>query len=436
LEGFIMSIPRRCTHVDRRRNARAIIACFALLIASARPSRGLTLAEALDAALAANPDLAALEHEQRALAAAVEQARLLPNPELQTEVENVAGTGGREADEAAESTIRVTQRLELGGKRSARTQIAASAAEAAAAGLVLRRRDVTATVKTAFAAALAAQQRLALARDLERVASDALGSAESAVRAGAMSSAERDRARLVALKADSLCALRDRQAATARATLAATWGDAAVTFGELVGRLDGAIVLPARKDVLSSTFADHPIMIRADALVAERTATASLARANRLPDVTIAAGGRHFNDDDDVAAVFALSAPLPLFDRNQGALAEAEARLAQAREERRSAEAGLRASLATAYDQYVTAEEQRVLLDAGVLPAAARAVETTTAGHRDGLLPYHDVLDARRMLYELETDRVDRLEERFAAAVELERISGLTLIDASKGDPR
>jgi cobalt-zinc-cadmium efflux system outer membrane protein len=131
--------------------------------------------------MAADPELAALEQEQRALAAATGQARLLPNPELQTEVENVAGTGGREGDEAAESTLRLTQRLELGGKRTARTLAAASAADMGAADLELRRRELISAVKTGFGAALAAEGRVLVAKDLEQLANDVVRSVGSAV---------------------------------------------------------------------------------------------------------------------------------------------------------------------------------------------------------------------------------------------------------------
>jgi cobalt-zinc-cadmium efflux system outer membrane protein len=230
--------------------------------------------------------------------------------------------------------------------------------------------------------------------------------------------------------------LRERQAAAARAALAATWSDGTADFDELSGRLDVPIVLPARNELLSASLERHPAVLRADAAIAERAAIVSLARANRIPDVTVAAGARHFNDDDDIAAVFSLSAPLPFFDHNQGALAEAEARLARAREERRSADKALRTALWTAYDQCVAAEEQRALIDDSVLPAANRVLATTMTAYRNGLAPYHEVVDAKRTLYELRIDRIDRLEERYVAAVELERISALTLIDTAKGDPR
>lgn len=431
-----MSILRLPTHLDRRAEAFAIFASLALIVTTVRPAWTLTLAEAVSAATAANPELAALEQEQRALTAAIDQARVLPNPELQTEVENVGGTGAREGDEAAESTLRLSQTIELGGKRSARIEAAVSAADVAAANLELERRDVVAGVKAAFAQALAAQQRAALAKDLEHLAHDALRSVGSAVGAGAMSSAERDRARLVVANANRELAQRERQAAAARAALAATWGDATARFQDVSGRLDISAALPARETIVSANLDEHPTMLRARAAVAEQAAAVSVARAQRVPDVTVAAGARHFNDDDDVAAVFSLSAPLPLFDRNRGAVAEAEARLGRAREELRAAEIALRTSLLAAYEQCLAAEEQGTLLDRNVIPAANRALETTTAAHRAGVVAYHEVVEDRRNVYALRNERIDRLEERYLAVVELERISGLTLIDASRGDAR
>jgi len=364
----------------------------------------------------------------------MEQARLLPNPELQTEVENVAGTGARENDDAAESTLRLAQLIELGGKRTARARVAAASVEVAAAEIELRRRELAAQVKIAFAAALAAEQRSVLAGDLERLAADALHSAGSAVEAGAVSSAERDRARLDQTKAQRERVLRQRQARAARASLAATWGATAPFVGELEGPLDLSTPLPSRDDLSSLEIASHPAILHAEAVVAERSAGVSLERAKRVPDVSVAAGARHFNDEDDVAAVFSLSAPLPLFDRNQGALAEAEARLAKARAERRSVELSLRTAMLAAYDDCLSTQEQRALIEDSVIPAAERALDTVTAAHRRGLSPYHEVVDAKRALHELRLDRIDLLEEHFVAAAELERISGLSLTGTLHGD--
>lgn len=419
-----------------RSAARTIIACVAIIAGSSSPAYTLTLAEAVEAAMAAHPDLAALEHERRALAAAVEQARLMPNPELQTEVENVAGTGSREDDDAAESTLRLAQRIELGGKRTARARVAAASVDVAAAEIELRRRALAAEVTIAFAAALAAEQRSVLVGDLERLAADALRSAGSAVKAGAVSSAERDRARLDQTKAQRERALRQRQARAARASLAATWGATAPFAGELEGPLDLPITLPSRDDLSSLEITGHPAILHAEAVVAERSAAVSLERAKRIPDVSVAAGARHFNDEDDVAAVFSLSAPLPLFDRNQGALAGAEARLAKAREERRSVELALRTALLAAYDDCVSSQEQRALIEDSVIPAAERALDAVTAAHRRALSPYHEVVDAKRSLHELRLDRIDLLEERLIAAAELEKISGLPLTGVPQGEPR
>jgi cobalt-zinc-cadmium efflux system outer membrane protein len=432
-----MSLEPIRTPMDPRRNARAILTRFVLvgmIVATASPAWTLTLDEAIESALASSPEIASLEQEKRALAAAVEQAGVLPNPELQTEIENVGGTGARKSDESAESTIRLVQRLELGGKRGARTQAAAAAVDVATADLELRRRDLLAAVRSAFAAALAAEQRVVLARDLERLAEDALRAVGSAVGAGATSSAERDLARLTVASATRERVHRERQAAVARGALAATWGETTARFHEVSGHLDAAVALPPRDDVVSLRLDEHPTVLRAKAFVAEQDATVSLARASRIPDVTVAAGARHFNDDDDFAAVFSLGAPLPLFDRNRGTIAEAEARLAQAREELRAAEIALSTSLSSAYDQCVAAEEHRALLDGNVLPAAARVLETTTVAHRSGMVPYDDVVDAKRAVYAFRMELIDRLEDRFLAAVELERISGLTLIDASRGE--
>jgi len=45
-----------------------------------------------------------------------------------------------------------------------------------------------------------------------------------------------------------------------------------------------------------------------------------LENAKKIPDLTVSGGVRRLNENDDTAFVMGFSVPLPLFDRNQGAL--------------------------------------------------------------------------------------------------------------------
>ena len=97
--------------------------------------------------------------------ARVRQARVRPNPELGLEAENAFGSGPFSGYDNAETTLSLTQDLELWGRRGARVEVAR--ADAGTAGL---RRDLAtveagARLALVYAEAEAAQRRFLLAEE-------------------------------------------------------------------------------------------------------------------------------------------------------------------------------------------------------------------------------------------------------------------------------
>lgn len=88
------------------------------------PAAPFTLDDALAAARAVSPALEAASADLRASSAARTVAGLRPNPTLQAETENVAGSGAYRGIDSAETTIGFALPVELGGKRSARIGVA------------------------------------------------------------------------------------------------------------------------------------------------------------------------------------------------------------------------------------------------------------------------------------------------------------------------
>ncbi|MYM26369.1 TolC family protein, partial [Duganella sp. FT135W] len=105
--------------------------------AGVEPSVPLTLPAALALADEGNPALAAARHEVLALDGAVQQAGVLPNPSL-----SVERVDTRRA--SRETTVLLSQPLELGGQRAARVQAAQRGRDGAVALLAQRRAELRA----------------------------------------------------------------------------------------------------------------------------------------------------------------------------------------------------------------------------------------------------------------------------------------------------
>lgn len=91
---------------------------------SAETQPPLTLSRALDLAGASAPALEAASAGLRAAEAARTIAGLRPNPTINIEAENVAGTGPYSGTQSMEATTSLQLPIELGGKRSARVAVA------------------------------------------------------------------------------------------------------------------------------------------------------------------------------------------------------------------------------------------------------------------------------------------------------------------------
>ena len=130
--------------------------------------------EAIAMALAQSPVLRAADERRGARRGDRIQAGLLPNPEVAVDGENLAGSGPYRGARALETTVGVAQRLELGGKRSARVDVADAGTVLAERDYQAARLDLVRNVSVAYAETVFARRATEIATELLRVADDVL----------------------------------------------------------------------------------------------------------------------------------------------------------------------------------------------------------------------------------------------------------------------
>lgn len=395
------------------------------------PGNGATLAgeptlrEVFAAVLEGAPQLAVYSAEIRAREAQAVEAMLLPNPELQTDVEDVGGSGDRRAFEQTEITVVLAQLIELGGKRARRQRVAESRRALAGWDWEVARLDALAAAARAFSTTLAGQERLQLAVELTRLAEQSLRGVEAQLATGGASTIEASQARVAVAATETDQVLARNELDAARALLAGTWGEEVPRFTRVRGRL--AAAPPPPFETLLAGLEANPDMARWTAEREASEAVVALERARAVPDVTVGLGGRHFAADGTNALVFGFSVPLPVFDRNQGDIQEAQARVAKVHGQRATARAATHAALARAYADLRTSWQRSEILQARAIPDAERAHAHALAAHRQGLLRFLDVLIAQRALFELRAQHVDALAAHAAATADVARLTGESL---------
>jgi len=411
------------------RCGRAAAPVLLLLLTGASPapapesSRVLELDEAQRAALAAHPDLESLAAEQRARDAALRQAGARPNPELSLEVEDLGGSGEVEGVDEAETTLRVLQPIELGGDRAARIAVATGLRDLASFDAEARRLDLLADVANAFVEVLIAQEELHHAVELLDLSREERAAASLRVRSGAALALEETRARIGEGEAQIHVASGESRLATARRALAERMGAAEPEFERAAGDLD-RVETPPPLESLLARIGENPDLARFAAERREREAVLALARAKRVPDPAVGAGARHYAGSGDSGMVFQVVVPLPLFDRHEGAVAEASERVAKLGSERAARERTLRQEMIDGHARWAAAASEVRTIREALLPDARRALGEAREAWRSGRSPQLELIAAYRTEFENVDRMLHMLGEYHQARITCERLAG------------
>jgi outer membrane protein, heavy metal efflux system len=390
----------------------------------------LTLADAIRLALEANPGLRSLALERRKAEGRTRQAGARPNPELAFDLENFSGTMSGLTE--SEATLSVGQRLELGGKRGARVDVARADERVVAIDLAAGRQALIADVAARYLEALAAERSLALSDEEVRAAEEAAKTFAQRVAAGAAHPVEQRRADVELSNARLDRIEFEVEASLAETRLSLLWGEAEPRFDRVVGVLDS---LPEAPDVdsLARRAETAPALARWSALHESGRRRLELERAQRVPDLTAEAGVRSLEDTDDRTFVGSVSLPLPVFDRNRGSIDEAAAALEQIpsdeARERLEIRRAVGEALATLRREHVRLQSLR----RDVLPQSARAFEEMRVGFERGRFTYLDLLEARRTWIRARREELDTLLAGHQAVIQIERLIGGPLTAPREG---
>jgi cobalt-zinc-cadmium efflux system outer membrane protein len=392
----------------------------------------LTLRDALALALSENPELAPFAWQERANEARILQAGRRLNPELSLLVEDVLGTGDFQGGREAQITLQLSQVIELGKKRAARTEVAAQARGVTKAEYELKRVEVLGDVAQRFIQVVANQEALALALTNRQLAADALRTVQERVTAGKGSALEESKAQVALARGELLVGGAQYELNAARKKLAASWRSTQPVFEKAEAKLFTYAAVPPFEN-FARLISTSPEIVRWVSEKTLREAEVKLADARRIPNLTVGGGIRRLEGPGDEAFVFGLSMPLQLFDRNQGGRAEARALLGRTEAEQKAAEVRLGTVLLGLYEEM--AHDAHIMggVQKEILPKAENALAISREGFAQGRLSYLEVLDAQRTIFDVKQEYIQAATSYHQFLVELERLIGQPI---GEGEPR
>ncbi len=360
----------------------------------------LSFERALNLVFEKHPLLRTFVERERAVALRAAQAARLENPEITFSLEDVFGSGEFGGVRSSETTLELAQTLPLFGKRQKRREALLANREVLRAAFEEVRLKLFRETARAFAEALYAQRKVKLYEELVGLSQKLLKVTEAKFLAGKIPETEKIRAEIVASETEVRLTNAREELRSALSRLARLWNGpppAAVS-----GDFFQVATLPTKFDPER-----HPRTKRFLAEIERLEKEIALARAEILPDVTVSAGVRWYNESDERAYLFGLSLPLPLWNRNQDQIAALRREITAVRLDLRSEELVLRREFTRVKSALDRVLREIYTLENELLPRAREIYRRNLEAYRFGKMEFLRVLDAQRTLFEL---RLSRLE--------------------------
>lgn len=342
-----------------------------------------------------NPTLRQARLQISAELAKAQQAGLYPNPTLAYAGEQIFVDVEGDTDSPGEFQGGiVSQRFVTGGKLRLSREKYLRRAHVSEHLAVAQQYRVCNDVRIHFYRTLAAQQRLEMHRELLKTAEDAAVTVRELYNAGQAnrydvrkSNVMLQRTRLDVQRAEHEYRMRFRE-------LTALVG-LDLPVGAVVGTLATTESLATFDATLARIVAESPEVLAARAKLAADRVTIEREEVEWIPDIVVSAGSGYNFDAKETVAVADVSIEIPLFDRNQGTVAQARADFNRQRREIRRTELTLRQRLAMVYEEYAMAFEHATEYRESIVPEMKAAYRELLGSYKENRIEWPDVLQAQ-----------------------------------------
>jgi cobalt-zinc-cadmium efflux system outer membrane protein len=390
---------------------------------------GVSINELIRRALDTNLNLKAARLEIDKAKARLAQAKLRPNPTLEFEQSSgrIVGNGGER-----EFTVGASLPIEIYGRREARINFANIEIQASEAEVRNRERILTANILTNYAEALGALREIDTLERVLELDMQTTKFVQIRVNEGETAPLELN---LLQAEVERLRSRRELAEGKLQSSLTGLKMLAGIPFEETL-RLREEIrtaILPTlpktREEAVDIALRTRPDV--ALSRIEEQVATAGLrlVRAQSKPDVTASTRYTQGRSNVDLpngvfpqnnrSITFGVSIGIPIFNKNQGAKAEAEISIKQAQTLREFAERVIKGEILSAYQRYEAATQAVLTLQNSAIPRSTKNVETFRRIYEIGEIKITDLIAEQRRLLDANSDLTEALTEKYRAQADL-----------------
>lgn len=350
----------------------------------------------------------------------------------QIDLQNGNGNGNAWTEQRYDKSVGLDWTWERGNKRELRTLTAQRAADAARAELDETGIQQRLAALSGFYDLLAAQERVAEVRQIERNATELARIAGRRLQAGDLSAQETARTEIEAQRASA--DLRQAELEQQRAALV-LWQLTALAPApeQLQARADWPAL---RAAPVAAAVLEDLVEARADVRAARARVQAAQAAldgssAQKKSDITWGVSYNHYPGTSTALMALRMQMPLQWGYGYEGEIGRASAQLALAESALEKTRRLARLELQRLQHELQSAAIRAGAYDAEILPRARRVAEGAELAYRKGALSLTDLLDARRTLRATVLDAVAARSEHAKALGAWQLRSGLPVAAAS-----
>ena len=282
-------------------------------------------------------------------------------------------------------------------------------------------------VRIAYYEAFLAQQRFELSRNLQTIGQRAVDTAGALVEAQEGRRTDLLQAEIEGQRAGIALVQSESNLRGAWRRMAALIGQQDMAMQPLGADLSVLRWESPWDETLVQLMRESPEVAAAQANVDRARAALARACAEPIPDITAQASVQYDDSTNDTVASAQVMLPLPLWNRNQGGIAKAQAELVAARRRLEGVELRLQHDLAEQFQRYETALARVEALQGGILDRAQQNLELTVEGYRAGELAFLDFLTVQRTYFQVNLEYLSALGE---LSESVQMLYGLLLADA------
>lgn len=368
----------------------------------------LCLTDLESMALSQNPSIARAAAMVQAARGNWVQVGLKPNPVVGYEGQQL-GSGGR----AEQHGVFAQQEFVRGGKLTLNRQVAAQEWAQAERDLAAQQQRVLTDVRIGFFSVLVAQEQKQVAAELVKIGTSSLNTAKALFDAKEVGEADVLQAEIEIENARIFSTNAANRHLAAWQNLSAVVGQPKLPLQRLAGDPSEALPQFRFDDVLQRLLTSSPEIASAIANVERARWAVQRAQVESVPNVTVLGmvntidngiGGR--TDGNLVVGV-----PLPLWNKNQGGIVQAQGQVASAERAVEQLELDLQSRLAPVFERYANASNQVARYQRVILPAAQKSFTLVRQSYEAGEQAYTGLLTAQRTYSQTRLSYLESLRE-------------------------